>query len=308
MRADVIDYSFRSLLPLIIDAGWRRRWLLIMPVATMLIIGLIAAALWPGGYTARSLVMLHERSSGNPLAKETSLPSPEGMEETVKGLRALLLSDHVLGQVTSDIASPGDMRSSAEKIRDLRQSLSLELRGTDFLEFRLEGAHSAGLGRQLQAIMARFIETLLFQRGTSLGEFLLGRRFEELQAAEQMYRELKDQLDTILRGLVDLGQLELQRQRIINEKEKVTREQQASGAAARVQGSNNTLAGLEQKTQEIDSAIAEFRSDRDARERLRERVQEAARIRDSIQSTYDEERRRLATSIVNRSGNLIAAP
>jgi len=44
----------------LVQATWRRRWLLLVPILIMLPAGLIASKLMPLNYVSRSLLMLQE--------------------------------------------------------------------------------------------------------------------------------------------------------------------------------------------------------------------------------------------------------
>ena len=184
-----------AVVPRIIDAAWRRRYLLVVPLLIMIPVSIAAALLFPGGYVARSLMLLQETAGNNPLAKEaTALPS-DRMRERVSALRALLASDFVLGQALEDLG--GDAYSSkqrASKIQELRQAVSVDLIGGDILEFRLSGSTAEGLGRQLEIVTSRLMETLLAQGAMSVGEILINKRQQELEAAERQNAALKKRM------------------------------------------------------------------------------------------------------------------
>jgi uncharacterized protein involved in exopolysaccharide biosynthesis len=55
-----MNRSPRQVLRFLVQAAWRRRWLLIVPVLIMVPVGLAAAKFMPRTYVTRSLLMLQE--------------------------------------------------------------------------------------------------------------------------------------------------------------------------------------------------------------------------------------------------------
>lgn len=185
--------SLGLVLPRIIDATWRRRYLLIIPIVLMIPVSIAASVLLPGGYMARSLMLLQETVGANPLAKDpTALPS-DRMRERIAALRALLASDFVLSGALDKMGEQTAYGSKerALKIQDLRTAASVDLIGGDLLEFRLRGNEAEGLGRQLEIVTTSLMETLIAHRGRSVGEMLVSHRKQELEAAEQANAALK---------------------------------------------------------------------------------------------------------------------
>ncbi len=150
--------------------------------------------------------MIQETSAANPLARDTA-PSTERLQQVAVGVRALLLSDHVLTQAIEAL-EPVDGFSRATAVRQLRESLSLELVGTDFLEFKLSGSKAAGLGKRLEIVLSRLAEALISQSGANFSDFLLSSWKTELVSAEALRSEFLAQLAGVLPpGVADLDQL-----------------------------------------------------------------------------------------------------
>src|ERR1043165_6435573 len=67
----------------LLQAAWRRRFLLIVPLLILIPISFAIAFLIPGTYTAHTLLLLQEGEKGNPLAREAALPG--SMQQRVAG-------------------------------------------------------------------------------------------------------------------------------------------------------------------------------------------------------------------------------
>jgi hypothetical protein len=91
---------------------------------------------------------------------------------------------------------PTDSRKIWSWIKDFGASLSLDLVGSDFLEFTLKGSEAKGLGKQLEAVTSRFLEVLLSMPDALDASYvLLNRRKEDLEAAEHKYLLFKAEVE-----------------------------------------------------------------------------------------------------------------
>jgi capsular polysaccharide biosynthesis protein len=182
----------------VLQAVWRRRFLIMVPLLVLLLASLLAAFLLPRTYTASALVLLQEGRGQSPLARE--VPGLPRINEQVAGLEALLKSDLVLGNAVRTIAGPdtaADPRLLATTARDYREALSLDLVGSDFLAFQLRGNKPDGLGEELRVILSRFFEVLLLDAGElTAAELVVARRRVELETARTRLEELRQQQGT----------------------------------------------------------------------------------------------------------------
>ncbi len=233
-----MNRQFLSMLKPIVAAAWRRRYLLAMPFLIMLPLSMVWLMYGPRTYVAKSLMLLQEAAPSNPLAKDTGSGHPARIQDRIAGLQALLKSDRVLGNVYRDLA-PEQLRGNRDMaawMRDFSLLLSVDLIGTDFLEFKLKGSTPKGLGKSLESVTSRFLEALLpEQNALFASQVLLDRRKEELDAAERA--------------------LAVFRQRLAE------RLPQGIGASHhRLAEARSTLQGKETQLQRVNQEIAERRS------------------------------------------------
>lgn len=187
---------FTAVLRRVLEAAWRRRLLIVLPLLLMVPIGLAAAVFMPRVYVARTLLLLQEGGRDNPLARTDV--APDRIQERFAGLDALLKSEQVLQRVLADLpppAEPPTPRRQAQRLRDLQAALSMDLIGTDFLEIRLRGDTAEGLGAALESVTSRFLEALVAgEQGVSASRFLIERKAVERDAAERARAVAADRL------------------------------------------------------------------------------------------------------------------
>jgi HPt (histidine-containing phosphotransfer) domain-containing protein len=166
----------------LVQAAWRSRWLLLIPVLIALPVGFAASKLMPLNYVSHSLMLLQESGDPRPLSREPTNVQFITNEERLAALRALLLSDYVLLGVVEDLGIT-DPKARADKIRELRNTVWLDGAGTNFLQIYHSGPNPVGLGKELETVMVRFLEALVPERGgPSATQVLLEKHERDLAA------------------------------------------------------------------------------------------------------------------------------
>jgi uncharacterized protein involved in exopolysaccharide biosynthesis len=189
-----MNRSPRQVLRFLLQAAWRRRWLLIIPVLIMVPVGLVAAKFMPRTYVTQSLMMLQESGETNPLAPESGNAQFVTNEERLAALRALLLSDRVLGAALDDFGITG-AKLRAEKAADLRSTVWLDGAGANFIQIFHSGQKPVGLGKELENVILHFLEALVPDKGEPDAiEMLLQKHTRDLAAANASKADLKRRL------------------------------------------------------------------------------------------------------------------
>lgn len=177
----------------LVQATWRRRWLLILPVLLMLPVGFATSKLMPSKYITHSLLLLQESGQPSPLAREPANEQFISKEERLAALRALLLSERVLGGVLDDLGVK-PARERAMRLRDLRQNLWLEGAGTNFIEIYHSGPNAGDLGENLKNVISRLLEALVPEKdGPDAIQILLEKHTHDLEAARARKAEIEKQ-------------------------------------------------------------------------------------------------------------------
>lgn len=206
MKVETMNSQFLLSVKRILDGAWRRRYLLCLPFLLMLPAAVLMALYGPKVYVAKSLMLLQESGSTNPLSKDTGQSGR--MQDRIAGLQALLKSDRVLVSVYRDVMGDqvGGPAQTAAWVRDFALQVSLELIGADFLEFQLKGANPKGMGKRLETVTARFLDALLpEQNALFASQVLLEKRKEDLESAEKVLAAFRQRVaEQIPSGLPQL--------------------------------------------------------------------------------------------------------
>jgi uncharacterized protein involved in exopolysaccharide biosynthesis len=184
----------------LVQGAWRRRLLIVLPVILMLPVSIAAAIILPKAYMARSLMQLQEAGRDNPFAREGDpASSVYRVQERFEGLRALFMSESVLAKALGEEGGRLPPAEREAKIGELRQALSLDLIGGDFIEVKLAGAKPEGLGKTLEAVMASFLEALVpEQGGATAAQLMVNARRQELDTLVRTRDEVQRELATLL--------------------------------------------------------------------------------------------------------------
>lgn len=163
-----------------------------IPIIIILPLGLAYAKFGPKTYATKSLMLLQESGRDSPFGSE--LQTTNSLQGRIAGLQALLKSERVLLRVMSDIEGPNtptDKKEIATWLKEFSSNLSLELVGSDFLQFELIGKTPVGLGKQLEAVTSRFLEAILSsQDAMSATHVLIARKKAELDALVEEHERL----------------------------------------------------------------------------------------------------------------------
>jgi uncharacterized protein involved in exopolysaccharide biosynthesis len=154
---NIVDLAFLGL-----EAAWRRRYLIIVPILAMPPMAFFAAGFAPKSYEARTTILVQETAKMNPFL--TDLAVGPNLKERMSALNALTHSSHVLEQVLRDVRQIDDGSSQPEReerTANLSAAISVELMGNDLVVFKIRGPHGEGLAATLTAVSNRFLERML---------------------------------------------------------------------------------------------------------------------------------------------------
>jgi uncharacterized protein involved in exopolysaccharide biosynthesis len=216
-----------------LEIAWRRRWLLVVPVLIVLPLSIAAAFIVPSVYASRALLLLQESASDS-LAPREATAYGETVRDRIAGLQAFLKSDHVLIPVIEagwDHKTEINARRMLVDLEELRRRLSLELIGNDFLQFQLRGSKREELRPILEAIISRFLGSLMAPEETVLSatQLVKERSAKELETAERKLAEARRQIGEVSVGSTDGRALDY-RKRATRDKAKRLSEAQPTGS------------------------------------------------------------------------------
>lgn len=170
---------------------WVRRYLLAIPILLSLPIGLMLSYFMPRTYVSSSLLLLQE--SGGVLGSREVVP-PYQSQDRFNGLQALLKSERVLAAVVREMRRdqpPLSAREMPLALDALKRALSIEMLSSEVIQVQLKGRQGPGLGKNLETILARLLESLLSPEDVivTAPRMVVERRKEQLGQAERKYSE-----------------------------------------------------------------------------------------------------------------------
>jgi polysaccharide chain length determinant protein (PEP-CTERM system associated) len=191
-----VNRSLYDIAQLILSAGWRRRFLILVPFILMIPISVIGSRFAPKKYESKTILLLQETGKENPFLKDFAVGL--NVKDRISALQVLLRSEHVLLNVLRDISGKDAKKLEADPVElaiqmnRLSANISVELIGTDLLELKLRGDRPTGLGDVLGAISNRFLERLLAPERSTLGST---RAFLQQQTEQRRTELSKAELD-----------------------------------------------------------------------------------------------------------------
>ncbi|UPR34331.1 chain-length determining protein [Vibrio cyclitrophicus] len=184
------NLKFRLLV--IINAMWRQRYVIVLPMLILPFVGFGVSKLAPTKYDAHTSMLIQETAKMNPFLEDIAVSTM--LKDRLNALRTLLHSRHVLYSVADELQLTTPDMPEIEKqeiITDLSQRLSVTQLGKDFLKISLTSNTPTGMEATLRSVSEHFIEQLLAPERSSIEDssnFLkihIDKRSAELAEAEE---------------------------------------------------------------------------------------------------------------------------
>lgn len=253
-----------------LDAAWRRRFLIIVPLVIFPILGLGMGVFAAKSYTGHTSMLIQETSKLNPFLEDFAVSSK--LKERLSALQTLLHSRHILKQVAYDQNLINDKSTEVEQervINHLSSSLRMEMTGKDLIRIQYSSTNLTTIQPILTTVSNYFIEQLLAPERSSmrdssvfLGDLLATRKME-LETSEQALAEFKnrhaEQLPELHLGNVSrLAQL---KQRLFEREAELAGAKKSLGTInQQLSKTNPVIAKLEEQIISLQSKLALLRS------------------------------------------------
>lgn len=181
-----------SLFTALIQAAWRRRYVVAWPLIILLPVSIVIALSIPRQYQASALIMIPEAPGFG--SSQGGYAYTQDMAAKMKGIDALLKSDFILADVLSR-DSDGKKRTGAitDRVDELRKRLATKQVSDNFVQITLNGGDKDGLADQLNAVLAGLFEGLLTptQSANDAVTFVARQRQSEIEAIERRIKEVE---------------------------------------------------------------------------------------------------------------------
>ncbi|MGR5266835.1 GumC family protein [Vibrio astriarenae] len=184
----------------IILAGWRRRWVIVLPMLILPIIALGVSKLAPLKYTSHTSMLIQETAKMNPFLEDIAVSTM--LNDRLNAVKTLLKSRHILTMVAeergliNENSSPSDIDRVIGKIA---ANLTVSQMGKDLLKIQYTADSPEGMKEMLESVSEHFVEQILAPERSSIRDsstFLsqhIDERFSELQQAEQRLADYTNQ-------------------------------------------------------------------------------------------------------------------
>lgn len=176
----------------ILYGAWRQRYVIVIPMLILPIVGLLVANLTPKKYDSHTSMLIQETAKMNPFLEDIAVSTM--LKDRINALKTLLHSRHVLYSVAEELELIDSSMSSIEQeqiINDLSQRLMVTQLGKDFLKISLTSNTPERMEETLKSVSEHFIAQLLAPERSSIEDssnFLaihIEKRREALDDAEQ---------------------------------------------------------------------------------------------------------------------------
>lgn len=187
-----------ELIPLVFAAGWRRRFLIAIPLLLLPPIGFAVGKFGPRTYETRMTILVQEPAKESPYLGDLAVGTR--LQERMPVLTSLVFNQRNLADVLRSLGKVSDDTPRATRdraISTLRSGLSIDLIGSDLVELRLRGSDAGTLDHTLGLIGKRFIDRLTGPERNAIvaSVAFLEREIDErrtaLQAADQQLAEFR---------------------------------------------------------------------------------------------------------------------
>ncbi|ELB2166326.1 chain-length determining protein [Vibrio parahaemolyticus] len=191
--------DLRENISVLLHGAWRRRYMIVIPMLVLPILGFGVSKLVPTTYVAHTSMLIQETAKMNPFLQDIAVSTM--LKDRLSALSTLLKSRHVLYSVAKEQGLTDDDMGAKEQefiIKDLASRLSVQQLGKDFIQIQLRSGKAQGMESMLTSVSNRFVEQLLAPERSSIKDsshFLtihINKRREELDKAEHAFAEYKN--------------------------------------------------------------------------------------------------------------------
>ncbi|MCB1458653.1 MAG: hypothetical protein KDJ48_05220 [Nitratireductor sp.] len=259
-----------SLILFFIEIAWRRRYLIVLPLLIFPVLALIAGRMTPRTYEAQTTILVQETAKLNPFLNDLAVGP--NLQERMPALQTLVHSEHILESVLMDTGKLDAQSTAAQKaweISRLSAAITVQMKGTDLVAFRMRGNSGKGMAVTLDALTKRFVDRLLAPERSSIKEsqvFLkqeLEERLKRLHDSQEVYAAFKnrnrERLPSMESGLI--ARISSLEQRLSDNRMQLqASEAELGDMRQRLIGTNPVIGRIEEDIMRSTRRLGELRS------------------------------------------------
>ncbi|PCJ96216.1 MAG: capsule biosynthesis protein [Zetaproteobacteria bacterium] len=156
------DLVFKRLF-YITNAAWRQRYVIVLPILIMPILGIIIGATTPRKFKTITTILIQEPSMQNPFLKDLMVET--NLKKRMEALTALVHSRHILTEVAVKRGmikeNEEDPYKKEDEISKLSKALKVTLIGNELVRIEYEAPKAEGMVDTLNLIALRFVERII---------------------------------------------------------------------------------------------------------------------------------------------------
>lgn len=235
----------------ILSAAWRQRYVIVIPILILPLIGLLIGIISPKHYSSHTSMLIQETSKMNPFLEDISISFM--LKERIGALKTLLHSRHILGTVAEErglINKTTSAYKRDEVIENLSNSLSVKMSGMDFIRIDYRSNNPDGMKKTLESVSHQFIEQLLAPERSSMKDssyFLTEHLIKRQEALDKSESALAEFQNLHTNDLPELHPGNITR--LAKMKERL------SERKAELAGAQRTLGGLDQQLSKTNPVL-----------------------------------------------------
>ncbi|WDE03001.1 chain-length determining protein [Thalassomonas viridans] len=166
------DLNYRLLYML--TGAWRRRYVILLPVLLMPVLGLIISGFSDKHYQAHTSMLIQETAKMNPFLEDLAVSSM--LKERLDSLQTLLHSRHILSSVAAEMKLYPENASPLQQDRvidKLSGNLSMAMSGKDLIRIDYRASNPEGMKEILESVSKHFVEQLLAPERSSMTDSVI---------------------------------------------------------------------------------------------------------------------------------------
>lgn len=248
----------------LIAIAWRRRYVILMPMLILPLLGGLIGSFVPLSYETKMSILIQEPGKLNPFLEDLAVKT--NLKDRMGALQALLTSRYVLVGVARDLGMLDEHASDQRQdqvVADLATAVSVELIGSEMVQLKYRARTPRGMAEALTRIGDRFMDRVKAPEDSSMQEsviFLRNQLNDATAKLDRAERALSAFQSQNADQLPDLRATNIQRLSQLSD-QLAEREVDLAGAQAQLKSMNERLVQTDPVIGQIEQEMVAVQSE-----------------------------------------------